>query len=480
MSRYILAIDAGTTNVLAMILDESGQVKGEASGKYLLSYPSAGLVEQDPESLWRITLDTVRTAITNSHIDATELAGIGITGQRSTTVVWERDSGKSLGPAVIWQDLRGKRRADELIEKGFISLNSFLPAVKMEQILGSLPNGYKRVKNNELAWGNVDSFLAWRLSGGAIHVTDASNACAFGYFDFGTDWKWLDTLLDLQNLPSSFFPEIVDSIGIMGYTDPDLLGEKIPIGAIIGDQQSALYGQGCLEPGMVKISYGTSGTCNINSGSEIKQVTGAYPFVAWTRDGEKTFLVEGMVMTAGAVFTWLTQLGILDNPSQASSLGRNSTDAGGVSFLPALQGLGSPHNNPGRFGAFEGLTLAASKEDIVRAAIEGVAFRVREMVDRIYQDSGLPRPDTLRVDGGATENDLLMQIQANVLGCAIERMMPLEATAYGAAILAGEACGIWEPNSSIKLRRVDKIFEPQWGDSEREERFGYWKSVFGL
>lgn len=350
----------------------------------------------------------------------------------------------------------------------------------MEQMIESLPRGYDRVKNNELAWGNVDSFLAWRLSGGAVHVTDASNAAALGYFDFLREWNWIESLLEFQNLPVSFFPEIVDSAGVMGHTDPNLLGARIPIGAIIGDQQSALYGQGCLEPGMVKISYGTSGTCNVNSGSEIKLAAGTYPFVAWTRDGKRTFMVEAMVMTAGAVFGWLTQLGILDSPSQAAALGRESSDDHGVWFLPALQGLGSPHDKPGRVGAIEGLTLATTKEQIVRAAMEGVAFRVREMVDQIYRETDLPRPDILRVDGGATANDVLMQIQANVQGCAIERMMPLEATAYGAAILAGEACGIWEPGSSKTLRRVDKIFEPHWGDSEREDRFRQWQSVFGL
>lgn len=442
MNRYILAIDAGTTNIQAVVLDESGQVKGKASGRFLLTYPSPGLVEQDPESLWQITLDTVKAALLSSRIEAGDLAGIGITGQRTTIVVWERDSGRSLGPAVVWQDQRGKQRAKELIEKGFITLNSLAAASKMEQVIDSLPNGYQRVQNNELAWGNVDSFLAWRLSGGAIHATDASNACATGYFDFIKEWKWSDSLLELQHLPVSFFPEVVETVGVMGHTDPDLLGAKIPIGAIIGDQQSALYAQACLEVGMAKISYGTSGTCNVNTGSRLKRAVGAYPSVAWTRGGEKTFLLEGMVITAGAVFSWLTRLGILDTSSQAASFGNTTTDAHGVSFLPALQGLGTPHSTHDRFGAFEGLTLATSKEHIVSAAIEGVAFRIREMVDQIYRDSALPRPDTLRVDGGAAENDLLMQIQSNVMGCPIERMKPTEATAYGAALLAGEACGI--------------------------------------
>jgi glycerol kinase len=475
-----LAIDAGTTNVLAMILDQAGHAKGKASGSYELSYPAPGLVEVDPESLWQITLDTVSTALRNSGVEAKDLAGIGITGQRTTIVIWERDSGKSLGPAVVWQDQRGQQRANELLEMGFITANSLAAVSKMELVLGSIPNGYERVANNELAWGNVDSFLAWRLSGGAIHVTDASNASATGYFDFLTDWKWFESLLEVQHLPSSFFPDIVDSIGIMGHTEPNLLGARIPIAAIVGDQQAALYGQACLMPGTAKISYGTSGTCDVNSGSEIKLAEGSYPSVAWTRDGESTFLMEGMVITAGAVFTWLTQLGILDNPSAATLVGKNSSDTNGVAFLPALQGLGTPHNNFDRFGAFEGLTLATSKEHLVRAAIEGVAFRVREMVDQLYLDSALPRPTTIRVDGGATENDLLMQLQANVLGCAIEKMAPSEATAYGVALFAGEACGIWEPNSSDQMHKIDRTFEPEWSELEREERFGRWKAAFGL
>jgi len=480
MNRYILAIDAGTTNVLAMVVDESGRVIGKASNKFQLNYPAPGLVEQDPESLWEITLETVKTALGNSGIEPKDLSAIGITGQRTTIVVWERDSGKSLGPAVIWQDQRGKQRAEELLEKGFITVNSLTAACKMEQVLRDLPNGNERVNKGELAWGNVDSYLAWRLSGGTIHATDASNASATGYFDFLTEWKWFEDLLSIQNLPISFFPQIVDSVGIVGHTDPELLGAKVPIGAIIGDQQSATYAQACLEPGMAKISYGTSGTCDVNSGKDLKLAIGAYPVVGWTRGNERTFLLEGMVITAGAVFTWLTQLGILDNPGQATTLGQKSSDGHGISFLPALQGLGTPHSVHDRFGAFEGLTLATSKEHIVRAAIEGVAYRVREMVDQIYADSALPRPGILRVDGGATENDLLMQIQSNVMGCAIERMEPIEATAYGAALMAGEACGIWEPFSSTKLHRVDKTFEPQWNDSTREERFEHWKSVFGL
>jgi glycerol kinase len=381
---------------------------------------------------------------------------------------------------VVWQDLRGSQRTEELIGAGFARLMIYFPAVKLEQVLRNLPNGFERANNGELAVGNVDSFLAWKLSNGAIHVTDASNASALGYFDFSGTWSWQENLLKLQGLPVTLLPNVVDSVGAIGYTDPGLLGAEVPIGSIIGDQQSALYGQGCVSPGMMKISYGTSAICNVNSGPEIKCPTGTYAFPAWTRDGVKTFLVEGIVITAGAVFDWLTRLGILDTIEQAASLAMEAKGTKGVSFLPALQGLGSPHNAFDRFGAFEGLTLGASKSHVVRAAIEGVTFRVREVVDSIYTNTGLPRPHIMRVDGGATENELLMQTQANVLGCTIEKMLPGEATAYGAALLAGEACGVWEPDCSRRLRRVERTWEPQWSNTERDGRFDRWKQAFGL
>jgi glycerol kinase len=480
MTKFVLAIDAGTTNVVAMILDQAGDVTATASKNLELHHPAPGLVEMNPEQLWQNTLHVIKTVLTETGISPTDLAALGVTGQRATICLWDRKTGEPQGPAVVWQDQRGQQRATQLGEAGFITANVLAAASKLEQVIAALPDGTARVQRAALAWGNVDSYLTWRLSGGAVHVTDASNAAATGYFDYFNDWTWFEDLLELQNLPHAFFPQVVDSTGIAGYTDPDVLGARIPIGAIIGDQQAALYGQACLNPGQAKVTYGTSGTCDVNSGSEIKLAQGAYPSVAWTRNGEPTYLVEGMVITAGAVFGWLTQLGILTDPSEAQSRAMEVSDAQGVSFLPGLQGLGTPHNRTDRFGAFEGLTLGTSKSHLARAALEGVAFRVREMVDRVYQDSQLPRPYTLRVDGGASENDLLMQIQANVLGCAIERMAPTEATAWGTALLAGEACGLWEPGSATTLRRVEHVFEPQWSDATREERFHGWKAAFDL
>ncbi|MCP4751778.1 MAG: hypothetical protein GY866_12860 [Proteobacteria bacterium] len=480
MTKKILAVDVGTTNILAMLVDESGGVVGKASGKFQLDYPAPGHVEQDPEAMWSTTLETIQKTLAQTGIEAKDVAAVGITGQRTTIIVWEKQSGRTLGPAIIWQDLRGTERARELNELGYITVNPLTAASKIESVLKAIPDGYQRMKNGELAWGNVDSFVAWRLSGGTVHATDASFACGTGYFDFLTEWKWFDQLLDTQSLEASFFPQVVDTAGIAGHTSEAVFGAKVPIGAIIGDQQSAAYAQGCLEPGEAKITFGTSGTCNVNTGQEIKLATGCYPLVLWDRDGVRTFCLEGMVITAGAVFNWLADLDILTSPAEAQSVAEQVESSNGVRFLPALQGLGPPHDQHDRYGAVEGLTLAVSKGHVVRAAMEGIAFRVREMLERIYEDSGLANPAVLRVDGGASTNDLFMQILADILGVRIERMDPTEATAFGAALLAGETCGIWEPNSPEKLRKVDGVFEPKWEANRRDEEFLSWRETFGL
>ncbi|MBT7889951.1 MAG: glycerol kinase, partial [Deltaproteobacteria bacterium] len=356
MKNNILAIDLGTTNVLAMILNEAGEVVGKATTGFTLDYPAPGLVEQDPAIMWSTTLDTVKEALNSAGIAPENIASIGITGQRTTILVWERESGRTLGPAVIWQDLRGAERGQELIELGFITVNAFTAAAKLESVLKNIPNGFQRMQDGELAWGNVDTYIAWQLSGGSVHVTDPSFACATGFFDFLTEWKWMKPLLDLQQLDEGFFPKIVDTTGIIGHTSADVFGAEVPIGAIIGDQQSAGYGQCCLEPGEAKITFGTSGTCNVNTGQEIKMTTGTYPLVFWSREGERTFCLEGMIITAGAVFSWLSEMDILESPEQAQTVAETVDSSDGVYFLPALQGLGSPHDMYDRFGAVEGLT----------------------------------------------------------------------------------------------------------------------------
>ncbi|MBW2622928.1 MAG: glycerol kinase, partial [Deltaproteobacteria bacterium] len=376
MPENVLAIDSGTTNVLAMIVNADGRVIGKTGERYQLQYPGPGLVEEDPEELWSITKGAVTRVLREAGLSASDLSGVGITGQRTSIIIWERETGRSLGPAIIWQDQRGAQRAAELATQGF-PVSQITSASKLEGALANIPDGRARMGRGELAWGNVDSFLAWRLSSGAAHVTDISQACTTGYYDFFTQ-QLNSKLLEHQDLDPSMFPTFVDSSGIIGTTSVEGLGAEVPIGAIIGDQQSAVYGQGCHKPGEGKVTFGTSGTGNINTGPDIKLAAGTYPLILWRRGGELTYCMEGMVITAGAIFDWLAHgLGILPDVSSAAEVASSVSDTQGVAFLPALQGLGSPRNQPDRHGLISGLTRGATSAHIVRAAMEGVAFRIR-------------------------------------------------------------------------------------------------------
>lgn len=480
MNDNVLAIDAGTTNIRSMVVGADARVLSRSAKRLCRNHPAPGLVEQDPEEIWSIVMETTDKALEQAGIKIGNLSAVGITGQRSTVIIWERATGRPLFPLVSWQDQRGAARSAELLAQGFTTVASATSAAKMEQILRAIPNGFGRMRQGELAWGNVDSFIAWRLSGGTVHVTDYTNVCGSGYYDYLEKWDWQDDLLEVQGLDRSIFPQVVDSAGQIGLTSHEVFGAEIPIGAIIGDQQSAAYAQGCLERGQGKITFGTSATCNVNTGSDLKLAQGSYPLVLWRRGDQWTYCLEGMVYTAGAVFDWLTGLGMIENPAGAATMAADVEDTQGLFFLPSLQGLGTPHIDPERRAVFGGLYLGATAAHFVRAAMEGVAFRVREMVDRIYLDAGLQQPEVLRVDGGAAANNVLMQLQANILGRPVERIRPLEATAYGAALLAGEGVGMWEPWSTANLRRTDRVFEPQWDDDQREERFHRWKKACQL
>jgi glycerol kinase len=479
MPDAILAIDAGTTSVRALIVDPDGSIVGRARSGYALDYPVPGWVQQDPEPLWTATQGVIDSALTEVGRKPSELCAVGITAQRSCCVVWERGTGRTLSPLVSWQDLRGAQRALEVQQHGYdIAPQSV--AAKLEMMLEDIDNGRERMARGELAWGNVDSFLASRLSGGEAHITDPSHACTTGYFDLTTG-GWHAAMVELQGLDPAFFPLIVDSNGLLGRTARSVLGAEVTIGAIIGDQQCAAIAQGCRKPGDGKMTYGTSGSFDVHTGSRIMGVQGTYPLVLIRQNGETSYCIEAMVITAGAVFDWLAHgLGALDDPAQADPLAGSVEDTHGVYMLPALQGLGAPYLDPQRSALIGGLTRGATKAHVARAAMEGIAFRVREMLDRIYEDPGLPRPSIVAADGGASANDLFMQIQADVLGQPVERMAPIEATAFGAAILAGQAEGVWGPDAVDQLRRIDRTFEPTWSAEEREERFDSWREACGL
>ena len=479
MPDAVLALDAGTTSVRALVIDGAGSVLGKAAAPFTLRYPAPGLVEQDGADFWATSLRVMQEACAAAGLEPGGIGAIGVTSQRSCTLVWDRKTHAPLTPIVGWQDLRGAERAAALQQEGYLVL-PFSSGCKLEAVLDLVDDGRGRMARGELAWGNVDSYAVWRLSGGAAHVTDPSQACASGYYDYLTD-GWLAPLLELQGLDAGFFPTLCDTAGALAVTSRDVWGAEVPIGAIVGDQQSAAYAQVCRAPGEGKVTYGTSATCNVNTGTNVMGASGTYPLVLWRRDGVLTFCIEGMVVTAGATFDWLANgLGILESPSAAAEVAASVPDSHGVYVLPALQGLGTPHADTARHAVIGGLTRGATAAHVVRAAVEGVAFRVREMIDRVYVDLDMAPPDALRVDGGAAANDVLLQCQADVLGRPVERMAPLEATAFGAGVLAGEACGMWDAAASAASRRVDRVFEPQWSADERDSRFATWRGLCQL
>ncbi len=479
MPEHVLAIDAGSTSIRAVIVGPTGTVSAQAKAVFPISFPAPGLVEQDPDILWGTVNSLTDQALREAGIKRDDLAAMGITTQRSCCVIWERATAKAVSPIVSWQDLRGIARAEELMAQGYLAQPQSA-AAKLEAVLDAVPNGRARMASGELAWGNIDSFLVACATGGAAHLTDPSQACATSYYDV-FNGRWDESLLAAQDLPQEFFPEIVDTWGQLAQTSAATFGATIPITAIVADQQSAAIAQQCFEPGQAKMTYGTSGTCDVVSGTEILIAPGTYPLVMYRHGDEAPFCIEGMVITAGATFDWLSGgLGIMTGPEEAAGLAGSVPDTNGVYVLPALQGLGSPHFDPARQGIIGGLTRGATKAHVVRAAMEGVAFRTREMLDVIYDSTNLPRPDTLRVDGGAAANDLLLQIQSDILGMPIERMSPLEATSFGAAILAGQGVGLWSADDVAAFRKTDRTFQPTGSEDERASRYAWWKSACGL
>ena len=476
MPDCILALDIGTTSVRAMVVDASGQPLSIAARSNRLDYPAPGLIEQDPEALWMNTVEAKKQALTDAGLSPADICAIGVAAQRSSIVVWDKETVLPLSPVVSWQDLRGIAAAEALQAAGYLVTHQ-MAASKLESVIDSIDNARARMRAGELAWGNVDTFIIARLTGGRTHAMDLSQLSATGYFNYVDGLN--EDLVLAQNLDLSLFPAIGDTAQNYGDTDPGVFGAQVMVGAIVADQQSAMIAQGCNKVGLGKVTYGTSGTIDINTGADLKLASGAYPLVLRNQGDRIEFLLEGMVITAGAMFDWLAGgLELIKNPQETAAIAASVADSGGVFVLPALQGLGTPYGKPEQRAVIGGLSRAVTKGHVVRAALEGVASRVREALDQIYVDAPeLVRPQSLRVDGGATRNDLLMQIQADILGLPVERHAVAEATALGAAICAGETAGMWDAEMGASLRRTDRIFEPQWSDDQRESFFDNWRKA---
>jgi glycerol kinase len=466
MPELLLALDAGTSNVSAALFSPAGDLLASAAAPIASRTPHPGWVEQDAGRIWRQAKAAINAALERAGRAITDVAAIGVTSQRASAVCWDRQNGRALGPLVSWSDLRGVARAAELAAAGFMVVPQ-MSAAKLEAVVAGVPAGAR------LAWGNIDAFLIFRLSGGALHVTDRSQAFPTGYLNLAT-MGWNEALIAHQGLDPTSFPTLVDTWGPLGATARSALGVEAPICAIIADQQSALVAHG----GAPKVSFGTSATLNVDTGGRL-MMRGASvpPFVLSSVGGQTCFCLEGMVISAGSALDWLRRSCGLGTIARFEALAAASPDAAGAVFLPALQGLGAPHGDLRRRGFIGGLSMAVGRRHLARAGIEGVAYRVREAFDHVFADPALAAPETLCVDGGLTASESLMQAQADILARPVARHAVREATACGAAICAGRGAGMLSETDTAAFVRYDRIFEPRLSRDEADARFGAWRAA---
>jgi glycerol kinase len=474
MPELLLAIDVGTSALGAFVFTPGGVLLARASVPIRSRFPAPGRVEQDAVAVWRSARRAVSRALSGASRAPADIAAVGLTSQRASAVLWDRATGRPLGPMVVWSDLRGLDRARELREAGFMVAPQ-QAAAKLERMVAEAPEAAALARAGRLAWGNIDSFLLWKLTGGSAHVTDRSQAWPAGYLELGS-WGWNAGLIAHQGLEPSMFPALVDTWGPIGTTSRRAFGAEVPVTAVVADQQSATIGQGCEARGASKVSYGTSATLDLSTGGDLVFCgMSTPPFVLSSAAGETRFCVEGMVYSAGSALDWLRSAFRLGDHRRFEALAAAAPDGGGVAFLPALQGLGAPYGEAERRGLLAGLSTATGPGQIARAGLEGLAFRVREMFDFIYDAAEAPRPAVLRVDGGLTGSDALMQAQADLLGLPVARHALREATACGAAICAARGAGLLTGSELAGFVRHDRAFEPTVGPDEADARFAAWK-----
>ena len=484
--RCILALDQGTTSSRAIVFDEAGGIRGSAQQEFRQIFPQPGWVEHDATEIWATQSGVMHEALAKAGVTARDVAAIGITNQRETTVVWERATGRPIANAIVWQDRRTAPLCDELrtsgkamliAEKTGLVIDAYFSGTKLKWLLDNVPGARERALRGELAFGTIDSWLIFQLTGGAAHVTDASNASRTLLFDIRRG-EWDDELLGLLDVPRSVLPQVVASSGVCAETLLD--GVSVPIAGIAGDQQAALFGQACLAPGLAKNTYGTGCFLLMNTGTNaVASRNNLVTTVAWKRGDTLDYALEGSVFIAGAVVQWLRDgLQIIRSASDVEPLAASVEDSGGVYFVPAFAGLGAPHWDAYARGSVFGLTRGTTGGHLARAALESIAFQSADVLDAMQKDAGITLSE-LRVDGGATSNDLLMQFQADVLGVPVVRPKVLETTALGAAYLAGLAVGYWKSDADVTSNwRVDRRFEPAMSrERVAEMRRGWQKAV---
>jgi glycerol kinase len=479
MPELVLGLDVGSTSARALIIDLSGRVHGQAHTRLTSMHSGPGRVEQDPREVWKRVEQTITEALSAAECRAADLGAVGVAAQRSSVVVWDRATGEPLGPMILWSDLRGADRAAVLQAAGHL-VHPIAAASKLEAAIDEIDDGRARAAAGELAWGTLDSFLVYRLTGGALHVTDYSNDWSTSYLDLATMKNWNAKLIELQGLPIGLFPELCDTYGPLGSTSASVLGSEIPLGAIVADQQCGMFAHGAWDAGAWKASYGTSATLMVSTSSTPTFAPGLMPMLLATHRATTLFAVEGMVISAGKLLDWLiSDLGLFASVEELTRAGASVDSSDGVAIRPALNGIGAPHNDSTRRAEIVGLSSASNSKHIARAAFESVAFRMREIVEAIAAIEGLPVPEVLPVDGGVAANDVFLQIQADVLGRPVDRHIHREATAVGACIAAAVGVGMASRDELAPLTRTATRFEPSIDPGEATARFSQWRSALG-
>lgn len=484
MSKYIMALDAGTTSSRCILFDHSGRIKSMAQKEFTQYFPDDGWVEHDANEIWETQFEVAKEALNKAGISGNDIAAIGITNQRETTVVWDKNTGEPVCNAIVWQCRRTAGYADYLKEKGLtksfsektgLIIDAYFSATKLRWILENIPDVKKRAENGEVIFGTIETWLIWKLTGGLAHMTDYSNASRTMLFNIH-DLKWDTDILNEMGIPECMLPKPVPSGGIYGYTELGLFGTAIPIAAALGDQQAALFGQMCFEEGDTKNTYGTGCFMLMNTGEKpVFSNNGLVTTIAWGFDNKVIYALEGSVFVAGAAIQWLRdELGLIDSAAESEEMAKRVPDTDGCYVVPAFTGLGAPYWDQYARGAIVGLTRGINRYHIIRATLESIAFQVRDVLTAMQTEKGM-KLMSLKVDGGASANDLLMQMQADLIDAEIQRPSCIETTALGAAYMAGLVIGYWKSTHDIKKNAaIDCIFKPMIDDKERLRKINSW------
>ena len=487
MDKYIMALDLGTTSCRCIIFDKNGRICSAAQKEFTQYFLQPGWVEHDAEEIWATQTGLMYEAMSKIDITINEIAGIGITNQRETTVLWDKETGRPVHKAIVWQCRRTAGYCDELKNLGMgeffrsktgLVLDAYFSATKLRWLLDNAAGARERAEKGELLFGTVDSWIIWKLTGGKVHVTDYSNASRTMLFNIHT-LKWDEEILRVLKIPQQILPEVKPSSHVYGYTDSKLFGREVPIAGAGGDQQCALFGQTCFERGEVKNTYGTGGFMLMNTGTApVNSHNGLVTTIAWGVDDKVEYALEGSIFVAGAAVQWLRdELGLIRDAAESEVLAKSVPDANGCYVVPAFVGLGAPYWDQYARGAIVGLTRGVNRNHIVRATLESIAYQVNDVLTAMQEDSGMPIT-SLRVDGGACDNDFLMQFQADILNTPVVRPYCIETTAMGAAYLAGLAVGYWRSKEEILANHVIAAeFKPQMGQAKRESLLQGWHNA---